>query len=258
MKDFLKRLVSGLIGIVLLFFIVIKGNNWLYISTSILSLIGLREIFHAFKNINIRPLEPIGYAIAIGISLTNFYTNLSISFIMTLGIILILLHLVLFKNVDIASASITVLSVIYIPYLLNHINYLNDNKYIWFIFIIAFATDTFAYTVGNLFGKNKLAPEISPNKTVEGFLGGILGSLVASLAYAIYLGINSLGHIIVLSILGSVVSQAGDLVASRIKRITGIKDFGFIMPGHGGVLDRFDSIIFSSPIIYYYISYFII
>lgn len=101
----------------------------------------------------------------------------------------------------------------------------------------------FAYIFGNLFGSKKLGSKLSPNKTIEGSLGGILGSLILSI---ILLNILNQGQwkIIVLSNLASIMAQLGDLTASRIKRITGIKDYGYIMPGHGGILDRFDSIIF--------------
>ncbi len=160
------------------------------------------------------------------------------------------------KEINIEDMGATLLGVLYIPYLLSHIYYLDGTKYIWLIFIIAFGTDTFAYIVGNLFGKNKLSPNISPNKTIEGSLGGILGSLVLTIIYSLIMGLSPLWKLVVLSIIVSVFSQMGDLVASKIKRKANIKDYGFIMPGHGGVLDRFDSIIFSSPLIYYFVKCF--
>ena len=127
--------------------------------------------------------------------------------------------------------------------------------YIWLVFLIAFGTDTFAYLVGNIFGKHKLSPNISPNKTKEGALGGILGSVIIALIFSYLANVESLWKLLILSILASIVSQIGDLVASRIKRLANIKDYGFIFPGHGGVLDRFDSIIFCAPLIYYYVIY---
>jgi phosphatidate cytidylyltransferase len=161
------------------------------------------------------------------------------------------------KNIDLGEVSLTVFGVLYIPFLLFHIYYLDKTDYIWLVFIIAFGTDTFAYVVGNLFGRHKLSPNLSPKKTIEGSIGGILGSMFLTIIYSIYIGNNISWHLILLSIVVSVMSQLGDLAASKIKRMAGIKDYGFIMPGHGGVLDRFDSIIICAPLVYYYVYYFI-
>ena len=125
------------------------------------------------------------------------------------------------------------------------------------IFIIAWGTDTFAYLSGSLFGKTKLCPKLSPKKTVEGSLGGILGAIILTLIYAKYFGVFPVWKFVLLSLIGSIIAQIGDLTASKIKRLTGIKDFGFIMPGHGGVLDRFDSILFTAPFIYYFVNFFL-
>jgi phosphatidate cytidylyltransferase len=128
------------------------------------------------------------------------------------------------------------------------------------IFIGAWMTDTGAYFVGVLFGKHKLIPKVSPKKTIEGAFGGILGCIVGFVLYGFIIQsicdvkVNYVAMIILATVI-AVVSQFGDLVASYIKREREIKDFGFIFPGHGGVLDRFDSIIAVAPTIYF-ITYF--
>ena len=124
------------------------------------------------------------------------------------------------------------------------------------IFIGAWMTDTGAYFVGVLFGKHKLIPKVSPKKTVEGAFGGILGCIIGFALYGFIIqsvsGVKvNYVAIVILATVISVISQFGDLVASYIKRERGIKDFGFIFPGHGGVLDRFDSIIAVAPAIYF-------
>jgi phosphatidate cytidylyltransferase len=131
---------------------------------------------------------------------------------------------------------------------------------VWFVFICSWLTDTFAYFTGRLFGKTKLSPVISPKKTVEGSIGGIVFSTAGCIAYSIYL--NSAGiifipivHALIIGFASSIISQIGDLAASAIKRAVGVKDYGKIMPGHGGMLDRFDSILFVAPLIYYYMVY---
>lgn len=124
--------------------------------------------------------------------------------------------------------------------------------YIILPFLGAFASDAMALFAGMLFGKHKLAPELSPKKTVEGAVGGVVGAVAGMLIYGVVLslgfrtGVNYL-YLAVYGVLGSAVSQLGDLSFSYIKREYGIKDFGNIFPGHGGMLDRFDSVIFCAP-----------
>lgn len=128
--------------------------------------------------------------------------------------------------------------------------------YVWLIFIIAFATDTCAYFAGYAFGKHKLIPKVSPKKTIEGSIGGILGSTLICLAFGYYFNID-LKVIVILGFLGSIVAQVGDLFASSVKRYVGIKDYGKLIPGHGGILDRFDSVILVAPFVYSIINLFI-
>ncbi len=125
------------------------------------------------------------------------------------------------------------------------------------VFISAWATDTGAYFSGRAFGKHKLAPNLSPKKTVEGAVGGIVSAAVCCVIYLLImktagapLSINY-GEAAVIGACASVFSQTGDLVASAVKRDCGVKDFGNILPGHGGILDRFDSVVYVTPVIYY-------
>lgn len=258
MKELSKRISTGIIGVFLLIFIILKGNLYLATSLLMLSIIGLKEFYRALNNIDIVPVNYIGYLSALGFYISNLNPNISLDFFIVLIILLSLMVLTFRKKVTIIDVAGTILGIIYIPFLLSHIFYLDGTKYIWLIFIIAFGTDTFAYIFGNIFGKNKLCPNISPNKTIEGSLGGILGSLILTIIFALLMDISPILKLMILSIMVSIFSQIGDLVASRIKRMAGIKDYGFIFPGHGGVLDRFDSIIFSSPLIYYFVEYFLI
>ena len=134
---------------------------------------------------------------------------------------------------------------------------LTDGKYIvWLIFLCSWGCDTCAYCVGMLIGKHKLAPILSPKKSIEGGIGGILGAALIGVLYGLainYWG-NAAADILEYAIIGAVggaISQIGDLAASAIKRYHNIKDYGKLIPGHGGILDRFDSVIFTAPIIFY-------
>lgn len=118
----------------------------------------------------------------------------------------------------------------------------------------AFLSDTVAYFVGRAIGRHKLYPEVSPKKTVEGAVGGLLGGVLAQVGMGTFWLLPELPlvHAIVLGILGSMLGQAGDLVESMIKRSCGVKDSGNILPGHGGMLDRIDALLFVAPLVYYY------
>lgn len=147
-------------------------------------------------------------------------------------------------------------------FLLTLLGAVNEIYLIISTFVIAFSTDTFAYIIGMLIGKNKLIPRISPNKSVEGAIGGTLFSLIITIIYfyfidKYYVKINLNITVAMFIIFASVAGQFGDLFASKIKRNVQIKDYANLLPGHGGILDRFDSILFVSPLVYilfYYIS----
>ena len=136
-------------------------------------------------------------------------------------------------------------------------NFINPAKYeiVLAIFIMIWCNDTFAYLVGKGFGKRKLMENISPKKTIEGFYGGMAGALFASFIFFKFIPISEYNLIfwLFLALLVSVLGTIGDLIQSKFKRLAGVKDSGNIMPGHGGVYDRLDSIIFASPFIYLFI-----
>ncbi len=133
---------------------------------------------------------------------------------------------------------------------------------LWLVIICACLTDTFALFVGKYFGKRKLAPKISPKKTVAGALGGILGSVISATVYGVIteltmpeISVNFLS-LAALGLVAAIFAQLGDLSMSAVKREAGIKDYGNIIPGHGGILDRIDSIVFTAPLVYYFVMFF--
>ncbi len=149
-------------------------------------------------------------------------------------------------------------ALIYVPMLMAHLPLLKiAGKPQWLIVALctAFFADTVAYFFGRAFGKHKLYPAVSPKKTIEGSVGGILGSILATVGVGSLWTIPSLpiGHAVALGVAASVVGQAGDLVESMVKRTFGVKDSGNLLPGHGGMLDRIDALLFVSPVIYYYL-----
>jgi phosphatidate cytidylyltransferase len=129
---------------------------------------------------------------------------------------------------------------------------------LWITYLILsiWSCDTFAYFIGAPLGKHKLSPVVSPNKTVEGFLGGILGAVAAAFfCYYVFFKQGGLNHMLVIAAFVGLIGQVGDLTESLFKRDAQIKDISHIIPGHGGILDRFDSLLFVSPVVYYYLKF---
>ena len=258
MKGLFIRTISGFSIVLLTIYAILSGGTFMSFFIFLLSIIGIREFYNALTNVKVYPIKPIGYLSCIGFLLNSlgykWATIMFISFITLIGLLVVLITK---KDTTLADIATTFFGIFYIPFLMQHIIYLDDTIYVWLIFIIAWGTDTFAYISGSLFGKNKLCPKLSPNKTIEGSIGGIFGALMLTLIFAKYFKLLPLWAFALLSFLGAIVAQMGDLMASKIKRMTGIKDYGFIMPGHGGILDRFDSIILTGPFVYYFVTYFL-
>lgn len=123
---------------------------------------------------------------------------------------------------------------------------------IWIMFVGTWASDTFAYFTGSALGRHKLCPSISPNKTVEGFLGSVVGTTASAAGLGVFFSLP-VKELAVLGLAISILATLGDLVESVAKRYTGIKDSGNIIPGHGGIWDRFDSVLFTAPLVYYFV-----
>jgi phosphatidate cytidylyltransferase len=158
----------------------------------------------------------------------------------------------------VSRIGIGVLGVIYIAFPLSHLIALRELEYgsLWVLLLILIvsANDIFAYYIGRGIGRHKLSPVVSPNKTVEGALGGLIGGVVAAIAFQrFFLAHISLNEALLLAIFIGILGQTSDLFESLIKRSAGVKDSGNILPGHGGVLDRIDSLIFPIPFLYYYL-----
>ena len=136
---------------------------------------------------------------------------------------------------------------------------LSDGAYmVVLVFLSALGNDTLAYCAGRLFGKHKMSPRLSPKKTIEGAVGGVVWATAAAVVFGIiaekYFTLDqaATGPICaIIGVFGSIMSQIGDLAASSFKRMVGIKDYGNLIPGHGGILDRFDSVLFTAPVVYY-------
>jgi phosphatidate cytidylyltransferase len=156
----------------------------------------------------------------------------------------------------------TLAGILYIGWLLSHYISLRElemgREWVFYALLVTFATDTFAYFIGKTWGRHKLAPDISPKKTIEGAVGGLLGAAgISVLAVWLFALPVNYGIAVVLGIVISIFGQVGDLFESLFKRNMGVKDSGKSLPGHGGFLDRIDSIVFTGIVVYYYVVLFV-
>lgn len=270
----LIRTLSAIIALPILILLVILGGIWLQLGIAILSIIGLFEFYKAIEG-KILPIHYVGFLMSfVYILLLDFQFNLWFFIFMDFFILSIMcLQVKLHKVINIRNIAITIFGFFYITFTFSNIYtirsmstpFIDFGLYIvWLVFISAWCCDTGAYFSGMFFGKHKLAPNLSPKKTIEGAIGGVFFACIGGILYGTYINcalidvannfkdceINIVLISAIFASIGAIFSQIGDLSASSIKRYVNIKDFGYIMPGHGGVLDRFDSVIFTSSIIF--------
>ena len=266
----IKRTITGVIALPILAVILIFSNTIIMdIFTAIIACISMYEYFHCFKSTKkANPSQYLGYIFCILIAFTHFVDERLLAYIMVLiipfSLVALFTELVLSKGEkNIKDIAVTMLGICYIPLMIIYLSLirdmdldqgLNGKILIWFVLIASWGSDVFAYFIGRHFGKHKLT-KISPNKTIEGAVAGIVGAILLGILFAVLcntiwnVGINYLVIAIIMAIL-SAVGQIGDLAASSIKRYCEIKDFSELIPGHGGMLDRIDSIIFVLPFAY--------
>ncbi len=262
-----ERLISGLIGAVLFLIIIFSEKIVLTVAVLAVIEIALWEMYRAVGILDKRILAAFGALVPVFI-LFGFLSPTPQSVYLAIYVYLAALFAVLiarhssYSFEDVAKFfTVTIL----ISLLFSHVVWMRQLKFgLWntfAIFVGSWLTDTCAYFAGRAFGKHKLAPVISPKKTVEGSIGGIAGTAVSMLIYGLCVGsfTNAAPNYIALIALGllcGVVSQLGDLSMSAVKREYNIKDYGKIMPGHGGVMDRFDSVLFVAPLVYHFVNVF--
>lgn len=287
----LYRILTALVGIPLAFVLVFwPGGIPFAVAMGAISVLGALEFYRGVRKIGARPVEWAGLLAVLFFvfSARTFRyadgTTIGAIFPTALTLLLILsftVEMIRRERAPILNVGSTVFGAIYVGWLMSHlvvlrgvhlgvpeidVSHWNPGEFLkWctaafedpgarlvmLTFFGTWACDTGAYFLGRAFGKTKLAPRLSPNKTWEGAIGGFLASVAVTVGagYIIHLPV---AHSIALGALFGLFTQLGDLSESTIKRELGIKDFGTLVPGHGGILDRFDSILFTSPIAYYY------
>lgn len=260
-----KRVLSGVLLFPIFAIIMIFGNKYVIdIAVSIVAIMCLHEFYKAFRG-KAKPVEWIGYIAAALIAIIHIIpSNLVlpiIGAIIPISILVLFVRVILSKmKLNIVDIAITFFGICYIVLFLMFAPIIRENIpngkiLIWFVFFSAWGTDIFAYAVGRRIGKHKFS-DISPNKSVEGCIAGVIGALIIILGYTFacnsVFGLN-INYIYAgfIAILFSCISQIGDLAASSVKRYCNIKDYSNLIPGHGGMLDRIDSVIFVLPFAYF-------
>ncbi|MCL2461087.1 MAG: phosphatidate cytidylyltransferase [Defluviitaleaceae bacterium] len=263
-----KRVVTSLILLPALAFAWL-GGIWLQVILGILSLMGMTEIYKAMSSKR-ETVHYLGYVFAVSyycilpfITRPTYFFMLITAFIMALSIYMVVFH----SKINMVDCAVALYGFFYVAFLMSFVYlvrmYPNPQTesmgryFVWLIFICSFGCDTLSLFSGKAFGKRQLAPNLSPKKTVEGAAGGVAGATLLAFVYGIIIskvvGITSF-HIVlyftIIGAVGAVFSIFGDLAASAVKRLKKIKDFGEIFPGHGGVMDRFDGMVFTAPVVY--------
>ena len=260
MKEVIVRFLSGVLYISIFLFSLFMSREWYIGLLFILAVITLNEFL---KLVNLK-----GIIVYIILAISFYflcYKEINSSIILILLSVTILVNLFLIRDILVLNQTSLFKSKRYfciIFYIISGFVFLSlipftnkvfEPKIILGIFILVWTNDTFAYLVGKGVGKRKLMEKISPKKTIEGFFGGMAGALLASFIFFKFTSIYNLIFWLFLALLVSVLGTIGDLIQSKFKRLAGVKNSGNIMPGHGGVYDRLDSIVFASPFIYLFI-----
>jgi len=262
-----QRLTVGIIGAVFAILILCLGVEFVAAAVALIVIIGLSEIYNAtglLKKQNKLCLFSYIYAVLVFVILAITYepaVALGIS-VALYGLGLMIYMIFNHETIGFSEVAELFFATMYVMALFAHIVLIRKEPagqyLIWIVFITAWLSDTLAFAVGMRFGRNKLIPSVSPKKTVEGALGGLAGSVLFNLIFGIVCAFGfersvSYFALVMLALIAGVMSQLGDLAASCIKREHGIKDYGTLLPGHGGILDRFDSVLFVAPVVYYFV-----
>jgi phosphatidate cytidylyltransferase len=265
------RLLASVVFIPCFIIITLRGGFHFLALVDIVIFVGMLEFYGMMEAKGIKPYKAIGIICGIALSWYVYFQNgVYSNLFLTLALLSIMtLELTRRDGLNaIYHISTTMLGVFYIAFLASHLVLLRElplsvgldysigSSFVFLAFMITWACDTGAYIVGTLIGKHSLLPRVSEKKTIEGSLGGLVfaigGALLGRAWFADFLGLQ---QAVILALAAGVICQIGDLVESMIKRDADVKDTSGLIPGHGGVLDRFDGLFFTAPLLFYYLKF---
>jgi len=270
-SNFKQRVITSIVFVIVLVGGTIVHSTALFVIFSTIVVIGLLEFYKIAAKAQHKPQVASGLFFGFYVLVSNFLiaANLAgkIIYFSYIPFVALIMIIELFRqNKDpFANVATTLIGVIYVSMPFGLLSYLvfyppfgdtYNPSFLLAYFLLMWANDSGAYIVGSLIGKHKLFERISPKKTWEGFIGGAFFTLLAAWAISLFLHELSLIHWLFVGSITFSFGTFGDLIESQLKRSVGMKDSGKILPGHGGILDRFDSIIFSAPIVFVYLMFF--
>lgn len=241
----------------------------------VIAMIGIMEMTNLWHKIGIKVWLPSVYATGALYVLSAYLMkgaanaslfgqeSAGLGAVMFFSVVITIFYLVKkYPAFNMGDLAATIVTPIYAGWLLAQLLVLRQLPegfhFVVLVVIATWSTDTFAYFVGMNFGKRKLAPVLSPKKSIEGSIGGLAGSVLTSILVGVFYPQMSIYHYAIIGILVGTIGQIGDLAESALKRLAGVKDSGKLIPGHGGVLDRVDSLLLTGPVVYYYLRFFVI
>lgn len=261
----LKRWITGIAALPFLFLMIYKGGSLFAVSVSIICFLALWEYFRIVFNAKGKTISNIILLIGLivgPIIIWAAYKNSLVIIITIVAFNLISSGLFTFTQFKsdpfiLENLAKQILGIIYIPVLLSFLVLIRDGTdgmlWIFSLLFVVFAGDIGAFYVGSYLGRHKLCPSVSPNKTIEGSIGGLTSNLVVGVIFNyFFLSYLPLGTSIFLFLFIGIAGQTGDLFESVLKRVANIKDSGSILPGHGGILDRIDALLFAAPVAYFF------
>ena len=267
-QQLVTRITTALIGLPPLFVLVWIGSGWFTGLVAIAAAIGALELSGMARHWRDRPFTVVAVAGAVALVVgAHFLADASSAWNRAVpfgsaaaGAALFWLLWVPPRKPGASVWVVTVVVALYVGGLLSHAPLLRafdqGREWVLYLLLVTFATDTCAFLIGRAIGSRPLAPSTSPAKTWEGAVGGVAGAIAASLAIVATFSLDvAIWEAIVLGATVGVVGQLGDLAGSRLKRLAGIKSSGWMLPGHGGLLDRIDSIVFTLVVVYYFVSW---
>lgn len=249
MKSFFKRLATSVVVLLLLILIIYDMNHIYRFGMFLCASIASYEVLHMMADTR----KIFSYALAILLNILVYINTYTHTFPNEYIFMMMSIIFSIISVVDAKFSSRTFVSLIFTTYFIifpfSIFYKFTDRDKLILIFLIAISSDVFAYVFGSLFGKHKLIERISPNKTIEGSVGSYIITVAITYFYTRYFNLNLNPYYYIGLILAPVVAQFGDLIFSKLKRYYNIKDYGYIFPGHGGIMDRFDSVLLVCPFV---------